>query len=173
VVVELHQVAINADNTSADARRSTENDRNGDNIDFALNAFRSSIAQKFDIAPVVRSSNGIQSVLGGVGLDMIAAPRTQVAQKVDLDRTALDPCVRKINGLSDDAARLIYLILKAHERSSSRKPVDAAITEIAHAISITNRQNEVARNELSMWELIREALNGFGSREGWVPRLPR
>jgi hypothetical protein len=65
------------------------------------------------------------------------------------------------------------LILKAHERSSSRKPVDTTITDIAHAISITSRQNEVARNELSMRELIREALNGFGSRKGWVPRLPR
>lgn len=178
MAVELMQAARKADtdNTSADARRSAEIARKGGNLGYALDAFCRPVAraQKSDSGtPVVRSSNGIQSVLGGIGLDMVAAPRTQVARKADLDRTALDLRVRSVSGLSDDAARLLDLTLKAYERAGSREGVNLAPIAIAEALGVTATQAEAARNELALKGLIREALNSLGGRAGWVPRLPR
>jgi hypothetical protein len=173
VAVELTQVAKKSDPLDADTRRAAENMRKGRNLDEALNAFRQVSSWKADTALAVRSSNGIQNVMGGPGLDLVAAPRTQVAHKADLDRTALDPRVQRISGLSDDAAHLLNLMLKAHEASASRETVNIDNTAVANALGITLTQAEVARKELVLKGLIREALTNMGTRDGWVPRLPR
>lgn len=119
----------------------------------------------------VGSSSGIQSVMGGPGLDLIEMPRTE-ARKAEVNNDALHPHVAPLAPhLPPHSANLLSMIVMKYEASQS-EPVSFDILDIAKHYGLAEDAAERAVGALVSKGLIVRAYDGIGAPQGWRPILP-
>lgn len=116
----------------------------------------------------VGSSSGIGAAIAGSALDQLSPIPRQEAKKAAPSR--LDPRVAALTYLSDDARRLLNLIVSAYG-TGREGAVEFTAAEAAKELEITIAAAHAARDELQARTLITAEQNALGTATGWRPTL--
>jgi hypothetical protein len=151
----------NLNQAAADAERIAANRKKAESLSRALHAFEAAPRSKAQEVPATRSSNGIQSIMGGAMLSSFEPTPKATVRKADTL-----PIHSKVAPLQlpTEQAALLSFVVKEDELSKGRFLVPVSRSSAGEMLGVTPDQGEAAINALVARQLIVYRDNGSGER---------